>query len=154
MIKLKSLFLSLLISLGIGGIASFLTRDSMGIYSSIRLPAFAPPSSVFPVAWIILYTLMGISAYIIYESSSERKSSALVIYGLQLIVNFLWPLIFFDGRMFLTAFVCLIVLWLLVLWMIISFYKIKPIAAYLQIPYILWLTFAAYLNWNIFLLNS
>lgn len=153
MIKLKPLLFSLFISWGIGGIAAFLTNDSMDIYSSIKLPKLAPPSIVFPIAWSILYTLMGISAYMIYESQLERKSFALGIYALQLIVNFLWPLIFFDGRMFLAALICLIILWVLVLWMIISFYKIKPLAAYLQIPYLLWLTFAAYLNLNIYLLN-
>lgn len=154
MIKLKPLIISLLISLGIGGLSSFLTRDSMDIYKDIILPSFAPPSWLFPVAWTILYILMGISAYMIYESKSEFRGLALTVYITQLIVNFIWPLLFFNGRMFLAAFICLMILWLMVLWMTSLFYKIKPWAAYMQIPYILWLTFAAYLNWTIYTLNG
>lgn len=153
MIRLKPLVVSLLISLGIGGLASFLTRNSMDIYQDIVLPSFAPPSWLFPVAWTILYVLMGISAYMIYESKSELKGLALTVYITQLIVNFIWPLLFFNGRMFLAAFICLMILWLMVLWMISLFYKIKPLAAYMQIPYVIWLTFAAYLNWTIYTLN-
>lgn len=153
MINLKSLIISLLVSLGVGGLASLATRDSMQIYKFIKLPPFAPPSMVFPIVWIILYTLMGISAYMIYESSSKYKSLALTVYSIQLIVNFVWPLLFFNGRMFSAAFICLLILWLLVLWMIILFYRVNHWAAYLQIPYIIWLTFAAYLNFSVFLLN-
>ena len=148
---IKSLIINLFISLGIWGLASFITRDSMEVYKYIILPPLAPPSWIFPVVWTIIYILMAISATIIYESSP--KASALVIYGLQLIVNFIWPILFFNGRMFSAAFICLVILWILVLWVIISFYKIKPLAAYLQIPYLLWLTFALYLNWNVFILN-
>lgn len=148
---IKSLIINLFISLGIGGLASFVTRDSMDIYKYIVLPPLAPPSWIFPVVWTILYILMAISATIVYEKSS--KTSALTLYGLQLIVNFIWPILFFNGRMFSAAFICLIILWILVLWMIIKFYKVRPIAAYLQIPYLIWLTFALYLNWNVFVLN-
>jgi len=154
MIKLKPLVISLLITLGGGALVSFLTRDSMDIYTRIKLPAFAPPSSVFPIAWTILYILLGISAYMIYESKSPLKSKALTVYGAQLLLNFIWPFVFFDGTMFLFAFIILMVIWALSLWMISLFYQIKPVAAYLQIPYILWLTFAAYLNFSIFLLNA
>ena len=149
---LKTLIVNLVISLGVGGLSSILTRDSMDIYSTITLPPFAPPSSLFPIMWTILYILMAISATIIYRKSSSAKS--LVIYAVQLLVNFIWPLIFFDGRMFFVSFLWLILLWILVLWMTVEFYKVDHIAAYLQIPYILWLTFAAVLNWSIFSLNS
>ena len=153
MIKLKSLIISLVLSLGVGGLASLATRDSMDVYQYINLPPFAPPSSLFPIVWTILYILMGISAYGVYESESKYKSSALSLYGIQLIVNFIWPLLFFNGRMFSAAFVCLMILWLLVIFMIIQFYKVKPWTAWLQIPYLIWLTFAAFLNWNVFILN-
>ena len=148
---IKSLIINLLISLGIGGLASFVTRDSMNIYSYIVLPPLAPPSWIFPVVWTILYILMAISATIVYNNSPN--ASALTLYALQLIVNFIWPILFFNGRMFSAAFICLIVLWILVLWMIVKFYKVRPVAAYLQIPYLIWLTFALYLNWNVFVLN-
>lgn len=149
---LKILIVNLVISLGVGGLSSILTRDSMDIYSTITLPPFAPPSSLFPIMWTILYILMAISATIIYRKSSSAKS--LVIYAVQLLVNFIWPLIFFDGRMLFASFLWLMLLWILVLWMTVEFYKVDHIAAYLQIPYILWLTFAAVLNWSIFSLNS
>ncbi len=153
MINLKSLAISLLISLGGGGIVSFFTRDSMDIYNNINQPALAPPGTLFPIVWAILYILMGISAYMIYESRSKLKSKALVVYGTQLLLNFIWPFVFFEGTMFLVSFIILMVLWLMVLWMISIFYRIKPIAACLQIPYVLWLTFAAYLNLSIYFLN-
>ncbi len=146
-----SLIINLFISLGVGGLSSFLTRDSMDIYKYIILPPGAPPSWLFPIVWIILYILMAISADIIYKNS--KGSFALGLYGLQLIFNFIWPLLFFNGRSFLAAFIWLMILWLLVIFMMIKFYKIKPIAAYLQIPYILWLTYAAYLNLSIYILN-
>ena len=153
MIKIKPLIVSLLISLGGGLIVGFLTRNSMSVYDDIVLPKFAPPSILFPIAWVILYILMGISAYMIYESMSSLKDKALIVYFVQLVINFSWPFAFFGGRMFYLAFVILIILWVLVVWMIKFFYDIKPAAAYLNIPYILWLTFAAYLNLSIALLN-
>ena len=105
MINLKSLLINLAIALGGGALVSFFTRDSMDIYSKIVLPSFAPPSALFPIAWTILYTLMGISAYMIYESSSKLKTKALTVYGVQLLLNFIWPFLFFDERMFLYAFI-------------------------------------------------
>lgn len=153
MIKLKPLIISLVITLGGGGLVALLTRNSMDIYNRIIQPPFAPPAIIFPIAWTILYTLMGISAYMIYKSKLSLKSTALTVYAVQLLLNFAWPVIFFNGDMFFTAFVLLIIIWILVLWMISLFYKIEPLAAYLQIPYALWLTFAAYLNLSIYLLN-
>lgn len=153
MIRLRSMLISLLITLGGGWIISALTRGHMEVYNNITLPKFAPPMMIFPVVWTILYILMAVSSYMIYESDSELRSSALTVYGLQLILNFLWPLIFFNAQMFLPAFIILVLIWILVIVMIALFYKIRPLAAYLQIPYILWLTFAAYLNLSIYLLN-
>lgn len=153
MIKLKPLVISLLITLGGGGLVAFLTRNSMDTYSNIIQPNLAPPPTVFPIVWTILYILLGISAYMIYESKSHLKTKALLVYGMQLLLNFIWPFVFFGGDMFLIAFIILMAMWALVLWMTVLFYRIKPSAAYFQIPYILWLTFAAYLNFSIYLLN-
>ncbi len=153
LIKLKSLVISLLIPLAVGGLSGFLTMNSMEIYKNLNQPNFAPSPFAFPIVWTILYILMGISSYMIYESKSPLKNKALAVYAVQLIFNFIWPLIFFNAQMYLFAFIFLIALWLLVVWMIILFYKIKFVAAYLQIPYLLWLTFAAYLNFTIYLLN-
>ena len=153
MIKLKSLLINLLITLGGGAVIAFLTRDSMEVYANVQQPPLAPPGVVFPIVWTILYTLMGISAYMITESNSKLKNKALTVYGVQLFLNFIWPRVFFNGQMFLFAFIILMALWIMVLWMIGIFYKINPISAFLQIPYALWLTFAAYLNLGVYLLN-
>lgn len=153
MIKLKSLLVNLLITLGGGAIIALLTKNSMDIYANVQQPPLAPPGTVFPIVWTILYTLMGISAYMITESKSPIKKKALTVYGIQLFLNFLWPLVFFNGQMFLPAFILLMAIWVMVLWVIGLFYQIKPVAAYLQIPYALWLTFAAYLNLGVYILN-
>lgn len=155
--KIKPYIISILIALAVGGLAAWLTRNSMDIYSSINQPALAPPGWLFPIVWGILYVLMGISSGLIYTNESvspEEKSIALKIYGFQLIVNFFWSLIFFNLRNYLFAFFWILLLWVLIIFMIIRFVRIKPIAGWLQIPYLLWVTFAAYLNFMIYLLNK
>ena len=154
LIRLKSLIINLLIPLSVGSLAGFLTMDSMKVYKNLNQPCFAPPSLLFPIVWTALYILMGISSYIVYESNSALKSSALKVYTLQLLMNFIWPLIFFNAQMYLFSFVWLILIWCFVSWMIILFCKIKPLSGYLQVPYLLWLTFAAYLNIGIYFLNK
>lgn len=152
-IKWKELIISLLIPLGVGALSAFLTRNSMDVYSNINQPPLAPPSILFPIVWTILFALMGVSSYLVYVSNAKNKREALSLYGVQLVVNFIWPLIFFNMQAYFAAFIWLIFLWVLVLLIIWHFHKAKPLAAYLQIPYILWLTFAAYLNLAIYLLN-
>lgn len=149
----KALLISLLVSLGVGALSGFLTKNSVKVYSQLNLSSLAPPSWVFPVVWTILFVLMGISAYIIYMSKSPYTKGALAVYFLQLAVNFIWPLIFFSAQAYLFALIWLIFLWLLVILMIKMFYKISPAAAILQIPYLIWLTFAAYLNLMVVILN-
>ncbi len=151
--KLISLIICIFIPLAVGGLSAFLTKDSMNYHQIIK-PDFAPPSSVFPIVWTILYILMGISSYIICSSDSTLKQSALNWYAIQLLFNFIWSLIFFNLQNYLFAFVWLIGLIICICVMIIKFYKISPIAGYLQIPYLLWCLFAAFLNFNIYLLNK
>lgn len=153
MANIKSLILNIIIPLAVGGISSILTRNSMEIYASSNQPWFAPPGFLFPIVWTILYITMGISAYIVLRSESDLKFKAIAIYALQLFVNFVWPLIFFNLRMYLFAFFWLIILLILVLIMTSLFYKINKISAYLQIPYNVWLIFACVLNFNVYLLN-
>ena len=153
MIKLKSLLWNLFIPVFGGVVVGFLTKDSMNVYSQAVQPKLAPPPVVFPIVWSILYVLMGISSYMIYESKSIRKEKSLYVYYIQLMINFVWPFVFFSGKMFLAAFFILLLLWGMVIWMTGLFYKIKPLAAYLQIPYLIWLGFAAYLNLSIGFLN-
>lgn len=154
-INWKNLIISLVISLGIGGLAGVLTSNSMDIFASLNKPPLSPPAIAFPIVWTILYTLMGISAYLIYESDADKaeKDKALSLYGFQLFFNFLWSIIFFNFRNILLAFGVLIILWLLIVAMIRAFNKISPVAARLQIPYLLWVTFAGYLNLAIYFIN-
>lgn len=154
--KLKPYIISILIALGTGGLSAFLTKNSMEVYKNINQPPLAPPMILFPIVWLILFILMGISSAIIYtqRSTNPREAlSGLIIYGLQLIVNFFWSIIFFNMQAYLFAFIWLLLLWVLIIMMILQFRKISPLAAYLQIPYLLWVTFAGYLNIMIFLLN-
>ncbi len=152
-INFKKLLMYLGITLGVGALAAFFTMNSMDIYSQIEKPMFSPPSIVFPIAWSILYTLMAISAYIVFQSDCNNKSEALTSYYIQLGVNFVWPLLFFNLQAFFISFLWLILLVVLVILMILQFYKCKPLSAYLQIPYLLWLLFATYLNFSIFIMN-
>lgn len=150
----KMLILFVIFALVAGGI-SYLLGGDMKDFANINKPAFAPPAFLFPIVWTILYTLMGISSYIICSNSTDKesKNSACFVYILQLIVNVLWTLFFFRLKWYLFAFIWLLLLIVLVIVMIIKFYKIKPIAGYLQIPYLLWITFAAVLNFTIYTLN-
>ena len=122
-------------------------------FNGINKPSFTPPAVVFPIAWTILYILMGISSYLIYESDSKDKESALVVYIIQLIINSLWTYFFFNLKWFLFSSILVLIILLLVIIMFIKFYRINKTAAYLQIPYILWLIFAAILSYNVYLLN-
>lgn len=151
--KIKPYVISIIIALAVGGLSALFTNDNMEIYSQINQPPLAPPSFLFPIVWTILFTLMGISSAIVYVKNTSHSQKALIIYAIQLIVNFLWSIIFFNLRTYLFAFIWLVFLWILILKMIFEFYKVSKLAAYLQIPYLLWVTFAAYLNFMIFILN-
>lgn len=151
--NVKALVISLIISLGVGAISGFLTRNSMELYNQLIIPKLAPPGFVFPIVWTILYTLMGISAYLVYISDSPYKRKALLTYAVQLMLNFIWPIIFFNFQLYFPAFFVLLLLLIFILLMIRNFYKVSPIAAYLQIPYLLWSLFAAYLNFEIAMFN-
>ncbi len=153
--KIKAYIIGILIPLAAGGLAAFLTRNSMDIYRSIVKPELAPSAILFPIVWTILYILMGISSTTIFNSDAgaNEKSGALLIYVLQLMVNFFWSILFFNQMAFLSSFVWIIILWVLIVAMIVSFYKINKTAALLQIPYLLWVTFAGYLTLMIYLLN-
>ncbi len=154
--KVKTYIIGIIISVAVGLLSAFFTRDSMDIYGSINTPALAPPAILFPIVWTVLYVLMGISSVIIYNSDADEneKRQALILYGIQLAVNFFWSIIFFNQRAFLASFIWLILLWVLIIAMILSFRKINKTAAWLQIPYLLWVTFAGYLSLSIYLLNK
>lgn len=154
--KIRSYIIAIIIPLAVGGLSAILTSGSMGLYETIIKPSLSPPAIVFPIVWTVLYTLMGISSGIIYNSSGSTcaaRNNALAVYVLQLMINFLWSIVFFNLRAFLPAFILILVLWALIAIMIVRFYKINKVAAILQIPYFLWVTFAAYLTLMIYLLN-
>ena len=115
--------------------------------------SFSPPGWLFPVMWAILYALMGISAFIIYTSNAKEKCPAFIIYGTQLFVNFMWSIVFFRFKMLRLSVAVILTLLGLIIAMIIIFHRIRPSAAYLNIPYLLWILFASYLNIGILLLN-
>lgn len=148
----SALIISILIPLAVGTMSA-LFSGNMSSYSILDKPAFSPPGFIFPIVWTILYILMGISSYIVYSSNSPNKPKALLIYGIQLFFNFCWSIIFFGLDLYLFAFIWLIALIFIIIIMIRQFYIVSPLAAYLQIPYLIWCIFAAYLNFSIFILN-
>ncbi len=139
----------------VGAVAGLLTRNAMQDFNVLIKPPLSPPGWLFPVVWTILYILMGISAYLIKTSdaNAEAKSDALMIYNYQLIVNFLWSIFFFNFEWRLFSFFWILLLWVLIILMIRQFDKISKTAAYLNLPYLLWVTFAAYLNFGVWWLN-
>lgn len=153
--KIKTLLISLAIPLAVGGLAALLSGGGMADYNDLNQPPLSPPGWLFPVVWSVLYLLMGYASYRIVTSDADKtqKQRALILYGAQLFVNFLWPLIFFGLEWRLTAFLVLLVLWVLILLTMRAFSDIDERAGDLLIPYILWVTFAGYLNLGAFLLN-
>lgn len=152
-IQWKKLFICIAIPLAVGGISALLTRNSMATFETINKPPLSPPGWLFPVVWTILYILMGIASYLVLISE-KPNSTALNVYGIQLVFNFLWSTIFFNLELYLFAFFWLVLLWLLILATTILFYQISKPAGYLMLPYLLWVTFAGYLNLGIYLLNK
>ena len=148
----KNLITCLAIPLAVGSLSALLTRNSMETFGSISKPILAPPGWLFPVVWTILYILMGIASYLVL-TSGKPNHTALTVYGIQLAFNFLWSIIFFNLGLYLFAFIWLILLWLLILETTILFHQISKPAGYLMLPYLLWVTFAGYLNYSIYLLN-
>jgi len=135
----------------IGGLFSFFI-DMPSMYQELNKPFLSPPGYVFPIVWTVLYTLMGVSLYLVSEESGDKKKSY-IIYIVQLILNSLWTLFYFGLDMKLFAFFILIGLIISVILMILEFRKLNKTAAYLQIPYLIWLIFAGYLNLSTYLLN-
>ncbi len=154
--RVKTYVISVLIALAVGGLAALLTGDNMMLYAEIITPPLAPPAVLFPIVWTILYVLMGIGAARVYlnrDKHGKKVADALSVYVVQLVVNFFWSIIFFNMRAFLSAFLWLVLLWIAVLSMIVKFKKVDKIAAVINIPYLVWVTFAGYLNYMIFVLN-
>lgn len=153
MIKIKPLVVSLAVSLGVGGLSALLTKDSMQVYATVEQPPLSPPGWVFPVVWTILYIAMGVAAYLVWVENGPDRDKSLWLYGVQLAFNFLWTIIFFNTQRYGFALVWLIALWGLILATIRAFSRDNDKAGKLLIPYIVWVTFAAYLNAGVWYLN-
>ena len=153
--KIKAIAIAVGIPLLVGGGAALLSKDGFADFERLYQPLFTPPGWVFPVAWTLLYILMGLASYRVYASdaSAPRKRRALRVYGVQLFFNFLWPILFFGWGMLLAALIELALLWLLVLLCQVLFSHISAAAGKLMIPYLIWTGFAFYLNLGIVLLN-
>lgn len=153
--SLKSYLAWILISEGVGLLAAYLSRDGVEFFRlNVVQPPFSPPGFVFPIVWTALYLLMGISAARIFITSPDAyREAGLNLFVGQLIFQFFWTLIFFNGKNYGLAFFWIVILWVLVFLMILTFRKVDRTAALLQIPYLLWITFAAVLNKTVWRLN-
>ena len=153
--KLKGILIGIGIPIAIGLLAAFFTRGNMQLLNQLNQPPLTPAGWIFPVVWTILYILMGIASYRVYLHGENDSAAAfaLTIYGVQLILNFFWSIVFFNLHWYLFAFIWLLILWAMVLFMNVRFYKIDIPAGLMILPYSIWVTFAAYLNIGIYILN-
>ena len=154
-IEWKKLAVSLAAPLAVGGLAALITKDNMLMFEVLKKPPLAPPGWLFPVAWTILYILMGLASYRVWTSDARKvqKQTAGVYYDLSLIFNFGWPIIFFNAGKYLAAFIWLCLMWIFTLLATVRFWKCDNAAGWLMLPYLLWTTFAGYLNMGIYLLS-
>ena len=150
----KSLLISLGIPLAVGILGTLLSGGTQ-LSKALIQPPLTPPGWLFPIVWTCLYLLMGYASWLIWASNAhkEQRRQALLLYVLQLLANFLWPILFFGSGSLAGSLVCILVLWVLILLTIGAFSRIRPKAGDLLLPYILWVSFAAYLNLGFFLLN-
>lgn len=150
-IQWKNLTTAIAIPLAVGGLSTLLTRDGVRAFDQVAQPALTPPDWVFPIVWTILFVLMGIASYLVV--TTDPQPEALILYAVQLVFNLLWSVCFFNFEWYLFSFFWLILLWFLILATTIVFYRISKPAGYLMIPYLLWVTFAGYLNAAIYQLS-
>ena len=154
-IPIGKFLVSLLLPLGIGSIAGLFTAKAIpGWYALLNKPSFNPPNWVFGPVWTTLYIILGISLFLIWNlEAGKERNKAILIFIVQLLLNFGWSFFFFYFKMIGVALIEIIVLALSIVVMIYRFYKLKPLAAFINIPYLLWVTFASVLNAAYFILN-
>lgn len=155
-VNIISLIISFLITLGGGIIIGILTKNSSIIYEQITKPKFSPPGYVFGIVWPILYILMSISSYRVYMKlkTENKSSSAILLYIIQLGINFLWPIIFFMFKLYGVSWIILLILIIILSIVIVKFFKIDKLAGILLVPYLIWCIYALYLNISIWILNE
>lgn len=149
------LIASLLLPLAVGGIAGIFTAEAIpGWYATLNKPSFSPPNWVFGPVWTTLYIAMGISFFMIWNmDASKARNQAIGVFMVQLFLNFCWSFFFFHFKMIGIALIDIVALWIMIVVMISQFYRLKPLAAFINIPYLLWVSFATALNAAYFLLN-
>lgn len=152
--KLTNLLLCIIGTELVGALSGIMAGGNFaGYYRSLRLPPCAPPGWLFPVAWAVLYALMGMTAYLIYSTPHRNRRKALMLYGVQLLVNFLWTPIFFGLHFLAGAVIVILLLLVLVVLMIVRFLSIRRLSAWLNVPYLLWVMYASFLTIGIWVLN-
>lgn len=154
-LQIIKLIVSIIVPLGLGSIAGIFTAQSVPEwYATLNRPSFNPPNWIFGPVWTMLYILMGISLFLIWKLEiSKERNLAILVFMFQLFLNFGWSFIFFYFNMIGLALIDIILLWIFIVIMLVLFYKIKPIAAYINIPYLLWVSFATVLNGSYYILN-
>ena len=154
-IKWTELLTCLLIPLSVGAVSGIISGSGMDGFDIMAKPPLSPPSWLFPIVWTLLFILMGVASYLVLTSGADKDAvfRALTFYGVQLFFNFFWSIIFFNLEWYLVAFIWLVVLWILIIITTLLFYRISKPAGYLMIPYVLWVAFAGYLNFSIYLIN-
>jgi translocator protein len=153
--NLLKLLLSLILPLGLGSIAGIFTADAVPEwYAALNRPSFNPPNWIFGPVWTALYILLGISFFLIWKQPAKKERNfAIMMFLLQLLLNFGWSFIFFYFNMIGFALVEIILLWISIVIMMVLFYKIKPVAAFINVAYLIWVTFATILNASYYILN-
>jgi translocator protein len=154
--KALRMLLFVLVCLLAGFIGSVFTTPSIpGWYAGLTKPSFNPPNWVFAPVWTTLYVLMGLAAFLVYEKGPKRSEvrKALAVFAVQLVLNALWSIVFFGAHMILGAAILIVALWALIAASIWLFSRISRAAAYLLVPYILWVSFATVLNISLYILN-
>lgn len=154
-IKWKTLIGAVALPLVVGGISALLSMKGMKHFADLTQPPLSPPGWLFPIAWTILYVMMGTASYLVLRANQgeERTVAALKPYAIQLAFNFMWSILFFSLELYIFSFLWLLALIGLIVLTAVRFYRIEPVAAYLLIPYLAWCVFAAYLNLGVAILN-
>lgn len=153
---IKTYAISIAVPLAVGILSALLTMKNMDLYSRVKTPPLSPPSILFPIVWTILYLLMGVSAGLVWrnrQTDPKNSDSGISFYAVSLLFNFVWSILFFNFELYLFSFFWLLILFGLIIGTILCYRKVNRAAAYLQIPYALWVAFAGYLNIGIWFLN-
>ena len=143
-----------LLALAVGGLAGSLSRVGIEtVYPMLLKSPLTPPGTVFPIVWVVLYVLMGLGMALVVRKGGPGTTRAAIAWSLQLALNFCWSLLFFGAGQFLAALLCLALMWFMIVVMMLAFHSVSRAAAWMQMPYLLWVSFAGYLNYMVWVMN-